>query len=69
LVVVAVVDHKNYQQVLQIQLVVVETVQEFLEDLLVVQMELLIQGVELEALVVEALEDQSQVILVDLELY
>jgi hypothetical protein len=48
---------------------VVETVQEFLEDLLVVQMELLIQGVELEALVVEALEDQSQVILVDLELY
>jgi hypothetical protein len=69
LVVVAVVDHKNYQQVLQIQLVVVEMVQEHLEDLLVVQTELLIQGVELEALVVEALEDQSQVILVDLELY
>ena len=64
-----VVDHKNYQQVLQTQLVVVETVQELLEDLLVVQTELLIQGVELEALVVEALEDQSQVILVDLELY
>jgi hypothetical protein len=69
LVVVAVVDHKNYQQVLQIQLVVVEMVQEHLEDLLVVQTELLIQGVELEVLVVEALEDQSQVILVDLELY
>tara|TARA_R100000231_G_scaffold6839_1_gene9892 strand:- start:138 stop:347 length:210 start_codon:yes stop_codon:yes gene_type:complete len=69
LVVAVVVDHKNYQQVLQTQLVVVETVQELLEDLLVVQTELLIQGVELEALVVEALEDQSQVILVDLELY
>ena len=66
---VAVVDHKNYQQVLQIQLVVVEMVQELLEDLLVVQTELLIQGVELEVLVVEALEGQSQVILVDLELY
>jgi hypothetical protein len=63
------VDHKNYQQVLQIQLVAVEKEQELLEDLLVVKMELLILEVELEALVVEALEDQSQVILVDLELY
>ncbi len=63
------VDHKNYQQVLQIQLVAVEKEQELLEDLLVVKMELLILEVELEALVVEALEDQCQVILVDLELY
>ena len=62
-------DHKNYQEVLQIQLVVAVKEQVHLEEQVVVKMELLILEVELEVLVVEVLEDQCQVILVDLELY